>query len=342
MKRSLVGMSVALLSIAPFGVWAQCQVVELEAPAAWVPKGLSLSPNGLVSGSLDSQDGQFSRPAVWAADGRLKTLLPHDPAFQVTVVQASNDRGVHVGWRKVFGLSQPQAVRWEQGSLIALQEGSPKSVNRHGVAVGHIDLSDGTSDKAVSWDATGAVSDLRIGRNNRSSNADHINRHGQMFGWVSDQFFRSQAVRWSSDGKPKPLPSLGGKGRDGFAFAGNDLGDAVGFSETTEFFRRATMWPGDSPETPIELGTLGGHMVPKAVNNKRVVVGDASLTTLESTAFVWAGGAMRDLNTMVPPSFLQQGNQLIAAYAVIDDGTILVTAAKAWSSRGVLLKRCLE
>lgn len=348
MLRFLTAISAGLLLSSPLSTFAQCQMIELESQVGWRPIGRSLSTKGLVSGSLYSDDGQLSRPAIWDSSGRLKTLLPYDPEFKFTVVSASNDLGVHVGWRQISFEHPLQAVRWEYGTLIPMRsdyQSYPLSVNRQGVSVGQSVLADGATYLAAKWDSYGLFSYLPGGPR-RLSQATHINRHGQSFGQIADAEWTYHAVRWSSAGKPKLLPSLGG--RYGFALGGNDRGDGVGMSDSAVYERRPVLWR-SADLKPVDLGSLGGSFgMGKAVNSQQVVVGLSKNALGQDSAFVWSAGVMRDLNTMLPASFVSSGQRLEWADSVTDQGTILATVKQSVLGndipryRGVLLKQCLE
>jgi probable HAF family extracellular repeat protein len=279
----------------------------------------------------------------------LKTLLPYDSEFKITVVSASNDFGVHVGWRQISYEHPLQAVRWEYGTpLIPMRsdyQSYALSVNRQGVSVGQSILADKLTYLAVKWDSTGWFSYM-AGGGHRDSVANHINRRGQSFGRIADAERISHAVRWSSAGKPTRLPSLGGL--HGHAVGGNDRGDAVGSSSSTTHATRPTLWRA-ADLVPVDLGSLGGTFgVGAAVNSQQVVVGMSQNALGKDSAFVWSAGVMRDLNTMLPASFVSSGQRLEWADSVTDQGTILATVKQSVPGndipryRGVLLKQCLE
>jgi probable HAF family extracellular repeat protein len=94
----------------------------------------------------------------------------------------------------------------------------------------------------------------------------------------------------------KPLASLGHEFTQGNDM--NSLGDVVGFgfagnvgTNTHAFLH--------SNGVMTDLGTLGGrHSFARALNDSRVVVGDAERLDLELRAFRWANGSMQDLGLL--------------------------------------------
>jgi probable HAF family extracellular repeat protein len=96
-----------------------------------------------------------------------------------------------------------------------------------------------------------------------------------------------QPLIWARSGNTT-LALLGG--RQGEAWDVDDLGNAVGWSESANGRRRACLWAPGRP--PQDLGTLGGAQSQAvAVNAAGQIVGWAEDTTGSQHAFVWTPGA---------------------------------------------------
>jgi probable HAF family extracellular repeat protein len=109
----------------------------------------------------------------------------------------------------------------------------------------------------------------------------------------------------------------------------NDLGQVAGYAGSTPF-----LYSGGSM---IELGSLGGGGgYAYALNDAGVVVGASYVTPSESSAhaFVWADGAMTDLNTLVDSL---GGWELTEAQDINESGQILGTACLSGNCTSVLL-----
>ena len=157
-----------------------------------------------------------------------------------------------------------------------------------------------------------------------------INRHGQVTGNAAvtsdsaDAAYRAFIFR---DGTLLDLGTLGG--RDS---AGNDINDAgqvAGYGTTAEVDEN-----GNSPTAPFlytsgamrNLGSLGGnHGVANGLNNLGAVVGQSYRDSefLEPRAFLYEGGALRDLNTL---SSVPAGWVLTTALDINDARQILALA----------------
>jgi probable HAF family extracellular repeat protein len=235
-----------------------------------------------------------SRPVAvaWSADGTNRRYLSGlGGAWRYAQAIGLNDRGDAVGAVRAVGLSgqvsRVRAVLWTPGTAnpVPLPSlGGPFSqayaINDAGVIVGKADLSGPDPDGPA----------LRP----------------------------THAVRWDASGRPDDLGTLPG-GTNSLAYAINDAGDVVGFSETGEGVARAFL-RGSEDAAPRDLGTLadGGASVAYGIaRDRRLIVGAATKgpavnsgraeDVLETRAVVWQGGKagsaprLRDLNELIPP-----------------------------------------
>ena len=168
------------------------------------------------------------------------------------------------------------------------------------------------------------------------SYAQGINESGQVVGWslcinpLSDHAFRtapnSSIIPATDDlgafpRTPDVIPTSYGYGI-------NVLGQAIGYSfvggatgpPTLHAFRTA---PNSSinPATD-DLGTLGGvQSYAQSINASGQVVGYSFLSDNSTVhAFLYGGGAIYDLNTLIPPG---SGWELVAAYGINDAAQIV-------------------
>jgi probable HAF family extracellular repeat protein len=115
-----------------------------------------------------------------------------------------------------------------------------------------------------------------------------------------------QAIRWQKSGVTT-LPTLGGPGAE--AWAVDDGGHVVGWSQNPTGQWRACLWTNNSPQ---DLGTLGGAQSQAvAMNSAGQVVGWAEESTGSRHAFLWTPGGtdgvaanpqMRDLHLAHVPT----------------------------------------
>ena len=101
---------------------------------------------------------------------------------------------------------------------------------------------------------------------------------------------------WEKGEIQQELPTIGGD-PDGFVFAINDNGQAIGITGDCASDLHAVLW---NKGTPTDLGTLNGSMLfPSAINNKGQIVGFA-VSPDGLRAFLWQNGAATDLGTLPP------------------------------------------
>ncbi len=138
----------------------------------------------------------------------------------------------------------------------------------------------------------------------------------------------ARAVTFSSDtNSPLDLSAVNTSGiaiPASVALSVNDAGQIVGY--VTDYNELPEPVPSlaflYSHGSAVSLGTLGGvRAVAKDINNAGVVVGTGSLVNEQFHAFVHAGGAMADLNSLLTSG--GRGWVLISANAVNDAGVIV-------------------
>jgi len=232
--------------------------------------------------------------------------------------------GVHPdGW--AVGTSRvdfsPRPVRFESGSAIDLApnagSGVAHAVNDAGAIAGWVT---DPATTAVLW-SNGSRTDVP---GTFYAQAYALNNAGVLTGtYYSAAHNALRAFTWSAGSAPVVLPSLGGITAEGHGI--NDHGDVVGDSyRASSFDEIAALWTATG--TLVDLGTLGGaSSSARDINNHRQIVGFALNAAGEPRAFVSsAGGAMVDLNTLLPAGsgwVLQSANAINDAGQIAGEGT---------------------
>lgn len=121
---------------------------------------------------------------------------------------------------------------------------------------------------------------------------------------------------WSAGGGFSDIGHLGGG--SSWARAVNEAGAIAGSSLTGSGYLHAFLHAGGM----IDLGSLGGNSAAYDVNSSQHAVGYSYDAQGRSRAFIWRGGIMFDLNTLIDPEI---GWTLEAAYGINDRGQIVGT-----------------
>jgi probable HAF family extracellular repeat protein len=116
----------------------------------------------------------------------------------------------------------------------------------------------------------------------------------------------THAVVWTN-GTLTDLGTLGGP--QSFAAAINNLGQVVGFAQTSTDTNHGFLYTGG------KLTDLGPDFSPAAINDNTVIVGTSS-----AGAAVWSNGVLQNLNNLIPPG---SGIVLKQATAINNNGQIV-------------------
>ena len=183
---------------------------------------------------------------------------------------------------------------------------------------------------AFSW-VSGTIKDLGLLAGCTSAEAYDVNSTGQIIGYASGgaSCVPSQAVVWASDTTaPVSINSiLAAAGiTDNVAFATgiNDNGSALVQRTVSSRGRCAIVTA--SPVTLTDIGYLGAngafeHCRPGKINNRGEVVATQS-TSPDSSALLYSGGILYDLNTVLDSASSTQW-RLLTATDINDAGTIV-------------------
>ena len=149
-----------------------------------------------------------------------------------------------------------------------------------------------------------------------------INEGGLAIGWYRHSTggglpYVQHAATWEGTTKTD-LGTLGSEELHSWGYDINDSGEKVGFSETDNGPIHAFL----SGSGMQDLGTLPGGDWSKAyaINNSTKVLGEAGTAGGDTHAVLWQGGAMYDLNELIPPG---SGWELISARDINDQGHIV-------------------
>jgi probable HAF family extracellular repeat protein len=193
-----------------------------------------------------------------------------------------------------------------------------RGVNDAGQVVGWADTNDPYDDEhAFLWDSQNGLQDLGT-LGGLASDAYGINSSGLVVGF-SFLEFGAHAFVWDSMSGMTDIGS--GGGRSG-AYGVNDLGQVVGSMNGDAF-----LYDGG---TLTDLGTLGhGVAGGMAINDAGVIVGAAyAHDSWDVHGFVYADGAMKDLNLLVSPV---PGLTIEAANGINNAGRIVGVALDRFS-----------
>jgi probable HAF family extracellular repeat protein len=174
----------------------------------------------------------------------------------------------------------------------------------------------------VIWNGTTATS---LGTTNGNSGIAYaINDEGKVAGRsIFTGSSTPHATVWdNASSTPADLGTLPG-GATSVAFAINDHGEVAGRSSFLpgSFDYHATVWNGN---VPTDLGTLDGDSSEaNAINNAGVAVGWSDTADGGTSAALWTGTAVIDLNIFLDSDTVNDGWVLVEASGINDQGWIV-------------------
>ncbi len=120
----------------------------------------------------------------------------------------------------------------------------------------------------------------------------------------------------------------------------DDSGNIVGASRPSSLGYKATLWE-DITKPGVILGTLGGNTSNAlGINNSQQIVGVSSLANSSTPhAFLWEGGELIDLNSLVDPGL---GWELTSAFEINNNGDIIGIGNFNGAQQGFIAKAVPE
>lgn len=256
----------------------------------------SINSSGIAVGWADTLLG--TTQALVAGNGALQMLGPGSQAYGV------NNAG------QVVGVQGSHGALWTSAGMIDLGDNvAAIAINNSGQIAGgngHALLLSGNS-----------MQDLgTLGGGNWSA-AYGLNDAGEVVGsaMLAGGSFRGFA--WTAQTGMVALGTLGGK--DSHAMSVNAAGEVAGAASLSTGYQHAVLY---SDGQTIDLGSLGGpNSYGYSINAAGTVVGYSDVAGgAESHAFIYSGGVMVDLNSLISSA---SGWELLAAYGINDAGQIV-------------------
>lgn len=331
MPRMAIGLAALVLS---HPAWADPPVYRvtvvgeaIDAPGGTVPYPLGLNLNGRVVGYTEDASG--AAPLNWK-DGVYRPMS--SPPLDWVFASAVNNLGrvVGAGYRLDTSgrIVEGHALKWTGG--VAADLGSfgghlsvATSINNFGdQIVGFSSLPGETQVRAFRY-YSGALHTFNTLPGATQSYPYDISDNGYIVG-AAVAGGPARPFRFRNFGVE--ALSLPAGVRTGAANAVNNIGAAVGTYEidlATGSFA-AVLWRVSGQR--VELGNLGGSTAYAAahdINNLGQIVG-TSLAPDGMAAFLWQGGHLYDLRSLVSPEFA--GIRLISAGAINDSSLIAASA----------------
>jgi probable HAF family extracellular repeat protein len=323
-KCLLKSLSVALLAT-PLAALADPVYSMSFAPAGFEASYFAAALNnaGQVIGTADNA------AAIWSGS----TLTSLRPVLGDSGGHAINDRGDVAGYIRARG--ENFAFSYVSGTLHEFHSTLPAwtasssvtGINVHGQVAGTAYPRAGESWRGfVNLCCTSEI----IGTFNDwgGSDASAINDLGQLVGTASllskERPVEFHAFRYEN-GSLIDLGALEGE-RQSQASDINNAGQAVGWSSSkaANMAQRPVLFQDGGV---FDLGTLGGNGQANAINGAGVIVGESGVLTSQRThAFLYEGGRMLDLNTLL--AVPANGWELVSAWDVNDSGQILARACQ--------------
>jgi probable HAF family extracellular repeat protein len=294
----------------------------------------AINRDGTVAGTLfPGPFGQY-HGFTWR-NGTLTDLGPGTggPEY-VSAADGINDKDVVVGFMGVDLYEPPHAFARPREKLRDMGTGfgtgsksNARDINNKGEIVGARGSEQAAPENAfiyrdrqfIDLGTLGGSSDIPFGTN---SVAYAINNKSQVVGSALPPTYPLHAFIWQ-DGVMQDLGTLGGNQEATEARAINEAGHVAGSSPNAAGSIRAFLWINGKMRN---LGTLGGrYSYAYGMNDRGQVVGLSATPNSPplnaGRAFVWQGGQMVDLNTVV--TNLPRDVTLENAAAINDKGVIV-------------------
>lgn len=222
---------------------------------------------------------------------------------------------------------QRQGGMRDLGTLPGGDYSAAFGINDSGQVAGTSNIADGMH--AFIWSSATGLRDLGTLPGTNASQAFAINNQGQVAGSSG-----THAAIWSNNGAVQDLGTLGGPSSEAHGI--NNLGAAVGFSDTPSGAQHAFIWTNGNMQ---DLGTLPGDTSSRAdfMNDAGLVVG-ASEGNGGVRAFVWSQQTgMQPLDSLSGSSYGEAFGVNAGGQIAGQEGSSLGTRAVLWNSSGSIV-----
>jgi probable HAF family extracellular repeat protein len=325
-----VGVPAASAAEMPSAAAATTYTVrDLGSLGFGVTDPVAINDNGQVTGysylskeiQVPCPPGQYGRPKkcfeapyhafLWS-NGTMADLGTLGGNF--SAANAINGSGAAVGWAQTKA-GGSDSVLWSGQTitdLAPLRVAEALAINDSGLIAGMCLDASGDAFACVVHHST--VTALAApGTFPDCNEAIAINNNSQVLGTCGDATGDLRAVVWTN-GSPTVLPTLGGPQISPSAI--NDLGHVTGYAMTTTDAQHGFLWSNG------QMTDIGLNFYAAAINDNDVIVGGNE---------VYSGGAIRDLNALIPPGSPYQINY---ATGVNDAGQIVAKAYDTSTNQG--------
>lgn len=313
---------------------ADYQVTDLGTLGGPSSIPFAINESGVVVGESHVTAGDSTLAFIW--DGQM-TSLGQLPAYTQSAAFGVNDAGLIAGVAYNLGDLDSHAVNWTLSQPTELGAFTARAINDSGEVAGSTIVDLGGMDyvsRAARWTGGAPVTLGTLG--GETSEALAISNSGWIVGnSTTGVSTPPHAFVWISSS----MFDLGTLGGDYSAAHGvNDAGEVVGVSRNALGVMHAFRFVVNASGTVLtrtDLGELGGdYSAAYAVNALGDIVG-----TSDDKAFLWSGGPIIDLNTLIAPS---SGWVLNRATAINNAGEIVGQGVHDGETRAFLLTPALS
>jgi probable HAF family extracellular repeat protein len=280
----------------------------------------SVNNSGQVVG-FSSVAGGYRNATLW--DGTL-SKLPGDADYSEAWAVNNQGQVAGISWSATNDLTRATVWNGTTATNLGMVPGADASharaINNSGQVVGW-STTDGNTYATIWNGTTGTALGVLPGAD--ASYARAINNGGQIAGWSTING-NTHATIWNGT-TATDLGTLTG-GNASAALAINDKGQVAGRSTflAGSFAYHATTWDGSKI---TDLGTLGGdYSEARAINEAGLVVGWADTRDDQTSATLWSGTEVIDLNIYLDKSLVDAGWVLTGADDISDQGWIVGAA----------------
>jgi probable HAF family extracellular repeat protein len=255
-----------------------------------------------VAGLVINTDTLESHALLWDADGAAQQLP--SPAGWSAAAFDINDHGESVGVIENLDANDDHAIPviWTADGITELpldgaHGGTAYSINSEGIVLGAIDMTGDGKLRPVRW-IDGELALMPLPEDFPFVELGDGNDDGLMVGTAGNDPLDTAAIICHDDGCER-LPDFATSGGESAAWAINNDGVIVGYSEDEQQVERAVIWVDGQPQ---ELETPEGFesSIATAIGNQGLVVGHATRPNAMMQPVAWHEGHAYLLPTHQP------------------------------------------